>query len=289
MHIIEGSYVDDGRIIYAVKGLCNYERYLVVVPKYNLEGCTRFDFMRSIYNCPEQAYISNIGRKVCVIQKDSIMRYYDPYRYSSYRIPSLVKRFIELISNNLYNGEVGLTGSHLLGCPSSGSDIDLIIATSDPQSDYESLLRLRSEGIIVQCRDYETTVNYRDKIEPEGNLSLESYLILARYKVLEGCYRGARYSIRMLNPFDTEWCRKRFHYISRTRLVAEVIPVSNYTTPALYEVLNVKSNNHYYMATWRLRFSELPRNTYVIEGDLYIDDNGTRWIIPDIGGSIDLL
>ncbi len=280
---MEGFYVESHGIIYSVKGVCDYDpRFLPVVPKYAKTGCVKVNV-----NC-NSSYIETIGVSSCIVEKDDVSMVYNPFEYSKERLPVRVKEFIEYIEQNISNGEVGLTGSYLLGCPSPDSDVDLIIKGYLLEHDYNrlsSILKYRNE-----CSDELVIRNYKEKIRRDKSMSLRDYLRIFKTKVLEGCFKGVFYSIRFIeDKLSQEICNLNFLPAGEKIVLGPLKRVKPYTTPSLYQLTDKYTGRLYNLMSWRIRYSELPEGYYTVKGDLFIDSKGRLWITPDHTGWIRLL
>jgi predicted nucleotidyltransferase len=283
---VEGFYVESHGVIYSVKGICDYNPLILIVkPKYAKTGCTKIG--SKDVNCNLE-YIESIGVKSCVIRKDDVSLVYNPFEYSKARLPYRVRKFVEYIEQIISNGEVGLTGSYLLGCPSKDSDIDLVIRGYSLGHDYSklvSMLKYRNE-----CNDEFVIKNYKEKILPDKSMSLQDYLFIYKIKTLEGCFDGIPYSIRLIeNEISLEICNLKFVPIGEETIVGYLRQVKPYTTPSIYQLTDKYTGRLYNLMSWRIRYSELPDGQYTIKGDLFIDSKGRLWIIPDHTGWIRLL
>jgi len=280
--IMEGFYVETSSVIYAVKGICNYGEFIPVVPKYLKTGCRKVkDKSTRCYT----EYLPTIGTYSCIIPKEEVSLVYNPFEYSKNRVPTKIRDFIVLLERNISHGEIGLTGSHLLGCPRGESDIDVIIYGELLYDEYMILRKLL--GSLNQCSDHMIEKNYIEKISMDNSMNLDDYKEIFRSKVLEGCFKGKLYSIRLIEASIANIiCRNSYYHKGHAIVNGRLIHKRPYTTPAIYLIHDSYSGYSYNVMTWRIRYTELTEGFYVIEGETFVDSNGKLWIIPDHGGRI---
>ncbi|MCE4605906.1 MAG: nucleotidyltransferase domain-containing protein [Desulfurococcales archaeon] len=280
--IMEGFYVETSSIIYAVKGVCDYGEFVPVVPKYLKTGCRK---VKDGFTHCYVKYLPSIGVYSCVIPKEEISLVYNPFEYDRNRIPVETRGFIVFLERNISNAEIGLSGSYLLGCPKEESDIDVIIYGELPRDEYMMLRKLL--GSRNQCGDYLIEKNYMEKISTENSINLNDYKEIFKSKVLEGCFKGKLYSIRLIEKnIANTICRNFYFHTGHAIVSGRLIHEIPYTTPAIYVIRNSYSGYSYNVMTWRIRYTELPEGFYVIEGETFVDSAGESWIIPDHGGRI---
>jgi predicted nucleotidyltransferase len=280
--IIEGFYIETPHIVYAVKGICSYDNFIPVVPKYYKTGCEKVK-EKGLY-CYRK-YLPSLGITSCVVREEDVSTVYNPFEYSIYRLPREVRSFIEYLRKVLNYTEIGVTGSYLLGCPRESSDIDLIIYGESLYNEYTLMRNELSK--LNRCSDYLVKKNYIEKISVDNSMDLVDYKEFFNNKILEGCYHGKLYSIRIIERgLGDIVCKRSYYNVGHSMIKGELKHLKQYTTPAIYTIQDEYSGYSYNLMTWRIRYTELPEGFYEIQGDTFVDSTGRLWIIPDHGGRV---
>lgn len=272
-----------------VKGYMHPDDGLVVAP-YRL-GSSRLRITTG--NLPssmilETRHVDCIGWPATVIKQRDILEIIDPYNAFKFRKADLPRQILELV--DLLGVEVGLTGSWAINAEGPLSDVDLIIA---PDSGVWDILRtleeLREKGLIRQCRDRELI---------ESKVGNEAYWLIAHYRdrLLESCFKGYPYTIRLLRYTAPKPCSRRAYGLGYFTGMIEIVDAGDSClVPARYKVRVIKyppQLRHFIsdiliLESWRTRYQELPPGFYIVynarltfteEGMvLAIDPQGRLW------------
>ncbi len=184
--------------------------------------------------------------------------------------------------------EVFVTGSHAVGCAGEGSDVDIVAPYSSGV--IEELRVLRGRGLVSQCR-LGTVASKRGR--GPGGVALDEDRIME--SLLDSCYRGVPYTLRLLQRSVEGECLGARVPVGEARIVAELIPLSPYTVPALYRLRVLHAENDVVdrgiditLVTWRTRYQELPRGVYRVRGLARVNSwDGSVELWPDYGGVVE--
>ena len=230
MKPIEGYYIETHEgFLFAVKGLHHPEdgviAYLRYIPDEHGDRIRCGRRYRRVYDLEETTryleehhpnYLRWMGEKgirVQFVPHSHIRRIYDPreglkeiLRQSENRAGKLVKLFAEALRDEgVPLGDVGLTGSLLIGLKTTESDIDLIIyGRQSGLKAYEALRRLRERGLLSSLPSDEALKVAEMRWGGTG-LDLRRLAELERVKLLHGLIEGVPYYVRLVpNPTEFE-------------------------------------------------------------------------------------
>lgn len=152
------------------------------------------------------------GIRVQFVPHSHIRRIYDPreglrkiLKRSKDRAEKLVKLFAEALrGEGVSLGDVGLTGSLLIGLRTEESDIDLVIyGRQSGLKAYGALRRLRESGLLSTLSADEALRVAEMRWGGTG-LDLSRLAELERVKLLHGLIEGVSYYVRLV-PHPTEF------------------------------------------------------------------------------------
>ncbi|MEM0340467.1 MAG: hypothetical protein QXV55_02435 [Acidilobaceae archaeon] len=217
-----------------------------------------------------------IGRRVPVARYSSVISYIDPEKALKVRRDELDSRVLELI--DVISPEwSGLTGSWATFSENLKSDVDLLIY-SDPEEVYKVLRDLREERSIAPC-DLEKRAK---KIE--DLLDLRYYELISQTRLLDSCYKGYPYTLRVLRTLEREPCSALVYNLGRYEGMLRIKnALGAFAVPALYEVELIDIGLKAVLETWHTRFAELPKGFYMARVSLF-EERGTLKTSPDIDG-----
>jgi len=264
-----------------VKGYVHPEDSVVAVPYRH----------RSLIVAYRLRFLPCIGREVPLVRRSEIVDYVDPTSAFRVRRRDLPESILELI--DILNPEVvGLTGSWALLSERPRSDVDLIVYDKDPLRLYRALVELRDENKISQCRSWE---EMRRKIS--STWILTEYL---RGRLLESCYRGSPYTLRILRRTEPLPCRGSLHPPGRAERLKVFIRSSeeSFLVPARYPVTLLEGpawllsyvnekNTRVSHETWRTRYQTLKEGIYIVENSLLVSGESEVIIAVDPQGRVE--
>ncbi len=261
---IEGWIAGWHGIYWKISGYMHPETGLVAVP---YRGKNRLEPTTDIPWQPKH-YISCIGRKVYTIPRHANL--INPYRVLKLRLNDLKDKrpgIVDLL-DVLSPEWAGLTGSWAVWSESESSDVDLLVYGKDV---YKTLIDLQREGRIRWCPG-------------KHNLRLPR---LHGIQLLDACYLGNKYTIRILKTLDEMECNGYIRIpIAALTSPAEINPVRPYTVPATY-IIHLEGVGRAVMETWHTRYQELAPGRYIVKYTLFYEIPGDRLIAsPDLGGWI---
>lgn len=185
---------------------------------YPLES--RFEYLRE--NHPKYLYHSNrLDREIQAVPIGSVENAYRPEK----RLADLIKKEGDLTSLELSAVElsekiidqahvesekVGVTGSLLVGLPTKGSDIDLVIyGEEEGRKVYSALEEIRSSDEQVSAYDMEGAMRIAEFRWGKTKFPLGELAGIEKEKVLHGMFQGRDFFIRLVKdqedvPFDYE-------------------------------------------------------------------------------------
>ncbi len=264
-------------IIWIIKGYEHPKDGFISIP-YRISG-VRIN-VDEIYNEIKDyyLYLDCVGKKVPVVKKDEILEYYDPEEIYQKSINILPKNIIELI-NYLKPQYVGLIGSYALGYQKSSSDIDLILYGNNSEI-YENLLQIKRKGLIFNC------VDRYDKVS--NTMTRNEYKLFAQRRVLDSCYKGIPFTIRILRQIYSDQCNSIYKTLGSFKGEIEIYDnKENFLVPSFYLAHSLDLGKVEIM-TWHTRYMELPLGRYYVEGIIQLNVKDNKLIIvPDQGGRID--
>lgn len=273
--IVESSVLGS-RELWMVRGYRHPEDYVVVSP-YIIGGSKVKQYDWRTLPAWIMGYVPCIGRAAPLLPGRSIVRVVDPAGVLKVRrsdIPQAVVELIDIIAPEW----AGVTGSWAVFAEKPLSDVDILVY-GDHEAIYKALLDLRADGRIESCMVEDRYLKVRDK------LSWTSYSRLAPLKVLDSCYRGVPYTIKILRRLDREPCEGFIAdigvYEGALRIIKTLEP---HLTPARY-VVDI-GGREALMETWHTRYMELPGGLYIGRLKLF-DDRGVTLCSPDIVGGLE--
>ncbi|AFZ71064.1 hypothetical protein Calag_1355 [Caldisphaera lagunensis DSM 15908] len=223
-------------------------------------------------------YLDCVGKEVPVVKRNEILKYYDPKEIFIKNVNILPKNIIELVEF-LKVEYAGLVGSYLLGYQKKNSDVDLILYGNNNEI-YENLLQMKREGLIFNC------IDRYDKVS--DTMTRSEYELFAQRRVLDSCYKGIPYTIRILRQIYSEECRSIYKTLKSFKGEIEIYDnKENFLVPSIYLANSIDLGKVEIM-TWHTRYMELPLGRYYIEGVVQLNVKDNRLIVvPDQGGRID--
>jgi len=221
-------------------------------------------------------YLPCIGRTALTIKRD-VVEAIDPVR--ALRSASLPGEVNELL-DRLGPEWAGLTGSYAIKAQGPTSDVDLLVY-SERASDLYSVLRdLKADGLISECNQ---EIRY---LKEKDSFTRSEFLLLHPLKLLDSCYKGVPFTIRILRAVEERPCSSRFTSLGFVTLRGSLKGLEPYMTPARY-ILSSSGIGEVYLLSWRTRYQELPDGVYLVRGLLQRDENmGPLYLVPDLGGYV---
>jgi len=255
---VSGSY-------WVVKGYEHPSDRLIVVP-----------YRASAGGPAVPEYLPCIGRTALTVRRD-LVEAIDPVR--ALRSASLPGEVHELL-DRLGSQWAGLTGSYAINAQGPTSDVDLLVYSERASDLYGALRDLRADGLIGECNQ---EIRY---LKEKDSFTRSEFLLLHPLKLLDSCYKGVPYTIRILRAVGERPCSSRFTSLGFITLRGSLKGLEPYMTPARY-VLSSSSIGEVYLLSWRTRYQELPDGVYLVRGLLQRDENmGSLYLVPDLGGYV---
>ncbi len=255
---VSGSY-------WVVKGYEHPSDRLIVVPYRASAGGPAI---------PE--YLPCIGRTALTVRRD-LVEAIDPVR--ALRSASLPGEVHELL-DRLGSQWAGLTGSYAINAQGPTSDVDLLVYSERASDLYGALRDLRADGLIGECNQ---EIRY---LKEKDSFARSEFLLLHPLKLLDSCYKGVPYTLRILRAAEERPCSSRFTSLGFVTLRGSLKGLEPYMTPARY-VLSSSGVGEMYLVSWRTRYQELPDGVYLVRGLLQRDENmGSLYLVPDLGGYV---
>lgn len=275
-NVIEGHLIKliDGSI-WEVKGFTHPPNTVIAYPRYIPYGSSyvKIKSLKSKLKILSERYGKLLvydeiyDMMLPHIPKNLIAKVYDPrdklksmLNTTHTQLERLTVDFINIIldySNEIDEECIGVTGSILVGLADETSDIDLIVyGVKGSKTIYSALKALRLEGITspLKGRNLEHTVRIRSEDTSLQSLELESI------RLLEGEFKGAHYSIKMLT-FETEipYGELKFKGLGEYTLRAKVLCDDyKYMIPWPYKLQVLKPQKiEVRLYTLRMRFTEI--------------------------------
>ncbi|MFN4046530.1 MAG: hypothetical protein ACK4H7_04240, partial [Acidilobaceae archaeon] len=137
-----------------------------------------------------------IGREAPVIPERIVTMALDPGESFKVRRGDISGEVLELI-DHLNPEWVGLTGSWAIAGERKDSDVDLLVY-GDHRDIYATLRDLREEGAIRACNVIERYGKVKDMMD------WRLYSKLSTLKLLDSCFKGAPYTLRVLRTLERE-------------------------------------------------------------------------------------
>ncbi|ESQ26107.1 MAG: nucleotidyltransferase domain-containing protein [Acidianus sp.] len=255
---VSGSY-------WVVKGYEHPSDRLIVVP-----------YRASAGGPAVPEYLPCIGRTALTVRRD-LVEAIDPVR--ALRSASLPGEVHELL-DRLGSQWAGLTGSYAINAQGPTSDVDLLVYSERASDLYGALRDLRADGLIGECNQ---EIRY---LKEKDSFARSEFLLLHPLKLLDSCYKGVPYTLRILRAAEERPCSSRFTSLGFVTLRGSLKGLEPYMTPARY-VLSSSGVGEVYLVSWRTRYQELPDGVYLVRGLLQRDENmGSLYLVPDLGGYV---
>jgi Uncharacterized protein conserved in archaea len=255
---VSGSY-------WVVKGYEHPSDRLIVVP-----------YRASAGGPAVPEYLPCIGRTALTVRRD-LVEAIDPVR--ALRSASLPGEVHELL-DRLGSQWAGLTGSYAINAQEPTSDVDLLVYSERASDLYGALKDLRADGLIGECNQ---EIRY---LKEKDSFARSEFLLLHPLKLLDSCYKGVPYTLRILRAAEERPCSSRFTSLGFVTLRGSLKGLEPYMTPARY-VLSSSGVGEVYLVSWRTRYQELPDGVYLVRGLLQRDENmGSLYLVPDLGGYV---
>ncbi len=255
---VSGSY-------WVVKGYEHPSDRLIVVP-----------YRASAGGPAVPEYLPCIGRTALTVRRD-LVEAIDPVR--ALRSASLPGEVHELL-DRLGSQWAGLTGSYAINAQGPTSDVDLLVYSDRASDLYGALRDLRADGLIGECNQ---EIRY---LKEKDSFARSEFLLLHPLKLLDSCYKGVPYTLRILRAAEERPCSSRFTSLGFVTLRGSLKGLEPYMTPARY-VLSSSGVGEVYLVSWRTRYQELPDGVYLVRGLLQRDENmGSLYLVPDLGGYV---
>ena len=231
------------------------------------------DVMTSV---ERRVYLECVGRTVPVIGRGGAEIVDPAEALKRATVPPQARELIDVIAPSW----AGLTGSYALGLQRPDSDVDILVYSRRPHEAYRALADLREEGLVADCRQDLRYAKERD------SFNYPEFSLLHPLKLLDSCFRGLPYTLRILRLAQERPCESRFTPLGWVAFVGEVRGGEPYLTPAVYSV-RPDAVGEVLMMTWRTRYQELPEGRYFISGLLQRDEvKGQLYVVPDLGGRV---
>ena len=259
-------------VYWKVSGYRHYDRYKIAIPyRYGSMRIPPEQYDR--LPLPDPIYLNCIGRRAYLIDVKRAT-IYNPEAVLKQRIRDLGSRgeLINLLMESGVAEWIGLTGSWAIYMETMESDVDLLIYTRSPDKLYKILYEEALNGGITQCKGrYNTRLPY-----------------IHGFRLLDACYKGVKYTLRLLLRLEDEGCCYRTIYkVGSVRGSIEILyPISPYTVPATYAVY-IKGLGRVTLETWHSRYQELSPGPYKASLDVFYDKSRGIIVSPDLGGSIE--
>ncbi len=281
---IEGdtAVLKDGSI-WVVKGCIHPKGYFIGVPRvllgrseYVVKVKRLSDALSVVYRYYRHylSYVPEIGYTVPKVPLDDVREYItwrDTEVLHKLRFSELGRKSLELIHliNKYCKTYCGPTGSLLGNYYGKTSDIDVICY--DSTEFINCLYHLRDLNILepLMSKYFITElINVSEKLDESKHMRL------IEYKLLQGIFKGVKYTLRVVNCERISSLLGPYEYVLKPKLILCKVISSDYRTPSIYKVKIIKSygyelllSNFKYVAnvvTHRIRFSEIPRNSLLI-------------------------
>ncbi len=270
---IEGYIVEAFGTLWMVKGCYQPPQYVIALPRYGYGGTRIRSLALSLGIAAELGCIamdSCLKRAVPIVPRTAILRVLNPLEAASKSVlDGRAREFVELVASEsgLDINDIGITGSYLAKTVVRNivpRDLDIIVYGEEACVKlYRALYKLRREGI---------TEPVNTKQFKPGSMSVDSWIRLARTRVLEGVFKGLGYSARAVRCMEEEPCTMRMWVVERVKLTIEIVEhVSPFIMPYRYRarVLEVAKDPKDVLregmvievTSQRMRFSEIPLGT----------------------------
>ncbi|MCD6323536.1 MAG: hypothetical protein J7L55_00255 [Desulfurococcales archaeon] len=285
----EGSIIklSDGSK-WVVKGCVHPEDGYVAVPRLVGEKKlkTYGEAMRVIrrYYPHYLTRVPEIGRDVPVVPLEDIIEVLTPFDTFTPPETGLGRKACALVEalRERCGLKCGIAGSLLGGYSSPDSDIDVVCM--DSENAYTCLRALRQEGVLTPLSMDEFEVESREVAEGVGPSTLTA---LASSRITQGTYKGAKYTLKILN------CVRERPYLGpylsiRYEEAVAILKGFDYRSPSIYPVELLRPATPYKEAvllTHRVRFTELVEGALISGRALLHVRDGVIVVSFDVPGS----
>jgi predicted nucleotidyltransferase len=282
---VEGYFIKTrDNLVFEVKGVLHPEDRYIAYLRYVLENdvnrpratklyslSSRDSYLRRYH--PEYLWESEaLGRVLQSVPKEDVDVILDPVeRLSSLRNTSDSASVLERKSVDLAEvlggktgvewGDIGLTGSQLVGVAKPDSDIDLVIYGEGPCRKLHSGIE-ECFSVIPGMRRYDAESLDRHLAFRWGGLVQHWPVLreLEKHKRLQGVFQGTEFFIRLvkrLDELEMSFGDLRFEHIGRETLECVITDDSeSIFTPCLYGVSSDSAPNLRNIVSYRGRFTE---------------------------------
>jgi predicted nucleotidyltransferase len=261
----------DRNVVWLVKGYEHPTEGYVAIPyrkvysgePWNLRGLTR--------------YLECVGREVQVVPRSPEISVVDPSEaLKQATIPAPLRELLEQLDPEW----AGLTGSRALGAAKPSSDFDILVYSSRPSELYKVLEDLAAESKIKEC---EANIRYS---KVGDTWSSQEFRLLHSFKLLDSCYMGVPYTLRMLRYAEERECKSSYRSLGWSEgLIRLAESGEKFLVPATYTTTIVGVNAPVTLVTWRTRYQELPPGLYLARGLLQASGSDL-YLVPDIRGYV---
>lgn len=221
-------------------------------------------------------FISCIGVRYYLVPRHRVS-IHDPMEALALLTPR-ERTLVEELAYKLEAAYYGVTGSRAVACATQGSDYDLVLH-GVPDDVGEKLMLLRKRGLIRQCKTRQV-LSKRAPRHPRDVALDESRIGMS---LLDSCYRGLPYTIRVLVRLDQEPCGEPVAPLGYHEGPLTIVePVDPYRVPARY-LVEIDGVGEAILETWRTRYQELAPGRYMARIALRLE-KGRLVASPDHGG-----
>ena len=263
-YCIEGDYIETvEELFFSVKGLSHPKgrviAYLRYVPDSKGERKRGGEKFRRVYSIDETteflrkhhpeylSYVESLGLTLQTVPLAKIEMLYKPRErlidvmaHPRTNLEKTVAKFSSVLSSegNIPVGEMGVSGSILIGLESPGSDIDLIVyGREEGVKAYEGLRRLRDACDWVSSYDGRTVEKVLKARWGDTGLDLERFRGVEVRKILHGLVYGRDYFVRLVKRPEEAETEMESKPLCRARLRATISDESGAIfTPCTYQV-----------------------------------------------------
>ncbi|RLG84473.1 MAG: hypothetical protein DRO40_01050 [Thermoprotei archaeon] len=273
--LLEGELFTYKGVVWVVKGFQHPPGHIIAYPRYIVNS---IPFRKVAANTELPSIFWNcLKMRVPVIP---LNRSYFLQTRPDYTTREIMRLFIDAGISEDY---IYVTGSRALPLIYTANDIDLVIyGEKNCEKAYRLLLDLRADGVTRALQGMDLIKEYMSK---HKDIQLSDYEFLRKNSVLQGVYKGVRYSIRLV-PYEkgvNECIDEVNDFIEYKGLVEIVRVIRSYTTPAYYEVRLLNTDKTVLMATYRLRYTELEKGIAAYVYGRLETHNDKEVLVPDHG------
>ncbi len=293
---IEGDEVvlQDGSI-WCVKGCYHPEGHVIAIPRV-VHGRVIKRFHES-YQVISRYYrhflrhVPEVGYEVPLVPLTFVSKYLRALQTKCYEdLPkNLYKACVELIEIlSSLNIQCGLSGSILGRYYTRSSDIDIVCL--DRSNVYDELLKLRRENVL---RPLNVNEFLKELISVSEVLNVESHLRLIKFKVLQGIFKGVRYTLKVVNCSRMSNVLGPYKFRLKVNNVLVKIIRSDYRIPCILEAQLIRPSDilgakKLRLLSHRIRFTEIPEGSiiYIEEAYLFLRSPNELLLNLDISSKV---